>query len=85
MKTRNNLLLYTFIACLCFGHESCSTAPQTENSHTMCNPLPLDYRFTQDEGVLRRDGAHPCVVLFNERYYLFSFSENYLKNNLVSS
>ena len=71
MKTRNNLLLYTFIACLCFGNESCSTAPQTENSHTMCNPLPLDYQFTQDDGVLRRDGAHPCVVLFNERYYLF--------------
>lgn len=38
---------------------------------TICNPINLDYHFALLDNVLRRDAANPCVVLYNDEYYLF--------------
>src|SRR5438034_8723671 len=40
---------------------------------TFCNPLNLDYGLrTKGESAVHRHGADPVIVLFNNRYYLFS-------------
>jgi hypothetical protein len=43
---------------------------------TFCNPLDLDYGFFQRDKRVFRHGADPVVVLFKDRYYLFSTWEN---------
>ncbi|WP_291529097.1 family 43 glycosylhydrolase [Bacteroides sp. UBA939] len=37
---------------------------------TISNPINLNYRFCLDD-VSRRDAANPCIVLFDDDYYLF--------------
>lgn len=63
MKIIRCLLLFVvLISCQC---------SHMENSQiTMCNPINLDYRFSVDN-VSRRDGAHPCIILYKDEYYLF--------------
>src|SRR5215208_1199443 len=40
---------------------------------TFCNPLNLDYGLrVKGTSAVHRHGADPVVVLFNDRYYLFS-------------
>jgi beta-xylosidase len=39
---------------------------------TFCNPLNLDYAIRETKGVWARHGADPVIVLFHNRYYLFS-------------
>src|SRR5688500_2087864 len=43
---------------------------------TFCNPLDLDYGFFQRGDRVFRHGADPVIVLFKDRYYLFSTWEN---------
>lgn len=74
--------LYVCLALLPILFGSCHSMNQTEVNATMCNPLPLNYDFTVEEGVARRDGAHPCVVLFQDVYYLFmSNIQGYYKSD----
>lgn len=74
--------LYVCLALLPVLFGSCHSMNQTEVNATMCNPLPLNYDFTVEEGVARRDGAHPCVVLFQDVYYLFmSNIQGYYKSD----
>ena len=74
--------LYVYLALLPILFSSCHSINDTEVNATMCNPLPLNYDFTVEEGVSRRDGAHPCVVLFRDVYYLFmSNIQGYYKSD----
>ncbi|HTL30912.1 MAG TPA: family 43 glycosylhydrolase [Tepidisphaeraceae bacterium] len=50
---------------------SCLASAQP-SSKTFCNPLNLDYRVRQIKGVWSRHGADPVVILYKNRYYLFS-------------
>src|SRR5687768_18610969 len=43
---------------------------------TFCNPLDLDYGFFQRGERVFRHGADPVIVLYKDRYYLFSTWEN---------
>ena len=43
---------------------------------TFCNPLDVDYGFFQRGERIFRHGADPVIVLFKDRYYLFSTWEN---------
>jgi hypothetical protein len=43
---------------------------------TFCNPLDLDYGFFQRDKRVFRHGADPVIVLYKDRYYLFSTWEN---------
>src|SRR5690349_4425104 len=59
---------------ICFGFAlartlcvHAATAPRT-----FCNPLDIDYGPVVHSGVTVRHGADPVIVLFNDRYYLFS-------------
>lgn len=40
------------------------------SNHTICNPINISYQFSLNE-TSRRDGAHPCIILFNNEYFLF--------------
>ena len=71
--------LYVCLALLLILFSSCHFMNDAEVNATMCNPLPLNYDFTVEEGVSRRDGAHPCVVLFRDVYYLFMSNNSSLK------
>ena len=74
--------LYVCLALLPILFNSCHSMNDAEVNATMCNPLPLNYDFTVEEGVSRRDGAHPCVVLFRDVYYLFmSNIQGYYKSD----
>lgn len=74
--------LYVCLALLPILFSSCHSINDTEVNATMCNPLPLNYDFMVEEGVSRRDGAHPCVVLFRDVYYLFmSNIQGYYKSD----
>ena len=48
--------------------------PDTENLvfRTISNPLNLNYRFCLND-VSRRDAANPCIIQFEDGYYLFLF------------
>ena len=69
MRT-NLLLLATFVAGLA------SPVSAQPASKTFCNPLDLDYGFFQRGQRVFRHGADPVIVLYNDRYYLFSTWEN---------
>ncbi len=43
---------------------------------TFCNPLDVDYGFFQRADRVFRHGADPVIVLYKDRYYLFSTWEN---------
>jgi hypothetical protein len=49
-----------------------SALAQQPKTKTFCNPLNLDYAVRETKGVWARHGADPVVVLFKNRYYLFS-------------
>ncbi len=60
-----------------------------EGGRTFCNPLNIDYRFSI-HSPFYREAADPCVVTFNNEYYLFAshssgywWSTNFLDWNLV--
>src|SRR5436190_7021204 len=44
----------------------------TPPPRTFCNPLNLDYGLRDKGGTVHRHGADPVIVLYNDRYYLFS-------------
>ena len=60
--------------------------PDTENPvfRTISNPLNLNYRFCLDD-VSRRDAANPCIVQFEDGYYLFLFGSGgyYYSSDLI--
>ncbi len=63
----------------------CQYPANTKNTATtICNPLPLNYNFAVD-GVSRRDAAQPCIVLFQDSYYLFMSNAGgyYHSNDLI--
>ncbi|WP_366186147.1 family 43 glycosylhydrolase [Flavobacterium ovatum] len=50
----------------------CQSSKQMDAMQTtVCNPMDLNYRFSLD-GVSRREGADPTVVLYQDEYYLFA-------------
>src|SRR6185369_15773924 len=61
------------LSVLVFGACSSSLA---EAPKTFCNPLDVDYGFFQREKRVFRHGADPVIVLFKDRYYLFSTWDN---------
>lgn len=67
-----NRFLFSSLLFLLLSLTACRDLPSSAvaDGPTWCNPLPLDYRFAPD-GVSRRDGSQPCVVLFGDTYYLF--------------
>lgn len=67
-----NRFLFSTLLFLLLSLTACRDLPSSAvaDGPTWCNPLPLDYRFAPD-GVSRRDGSQPCVVLFGDTYYLF--------------
>lgn len=75
--------LYVYLALLPISFSSCHSINDTEVNATMCNPLPLNYDFTVEEGVSRRDGAHPCVVLFRDVYYLLCLIYKGIINRMI--
>ena len=60
--------------------------PDTENLvfRTISNPLNLNYRFCLDD-VSRRDAANPCIIQFEDGYYLFLFGSGgyYYSSDLI--
>ena len=50
--------LYVCLALLPILFNSCHSMNDAEVNATMCNPLPLNYDFTVEEGVSRRDGEN---------------------------
>ena len=60
--------------------------PDAENPvfRTISNPLNLNYRFCLDD-VSRRDAANPCIVQFEDGYYLFLFGSGgyYYSSDLI--
>ena len=51
----------------------CASSLLGGTPRTFCNPLNLDYGLrTKGTSPLHRHGADPCIVLFKDRYYLFS-------------
>src|SRR5207244_1083358 len=63
-------LLAGFIAAVLFAVPFAVAAPPPR---TFCNPLNLDYGVREKAGSEpHRHGADPVIVLFNDRYYLFS-------------
>lgn len=84
MKIIRCLLLFVVLT-------SCQCSHMENSQITMCNPINLDYRFSVDN-VSRRDGAHPCVILYKDEYYLFMsdaggyyHSNDLLHWNLIST
>lgn len=75
--------LYVCLALLPILFNSCHSMNDAEVNATMCNPLPLNYDFTVEEGVSRRDGAHPCVVLFRDVYYLLCLIYKGIINRMI--
>ncbi len=49
-----------------------STTRPASTAQTFCNPLDLDYGFRGGGTHAYRHGADPVVVLYHDRYYLFS-------------
>ena len=43
-----------------------------QSPKTFCNPLNLDYGISVKKEIAYRHGADPVIVLFGDRYYLFS-------------
>ncbi|MGE5448821.1 MAG: family 43 glycosylhydrolase [Bacteroidales bacterium] len=43
----------------------------TVNAQTYCNPMNLDYRFSQNQP-FRREASDPTAVLYKDEYYLFA-------------
>src|SRR5947208_3602427 len=69
MPERRQLRLFVrsvLLILLCLPVRS-SAAPRT-----FCNPLDLDYGISVKKDDAYRHGADPVIVLFNDRYYLFS-------------
>ncbi len=56
------ILFFLLTSSLAFGQQP----------KTFCNPLNLDYGIRETKGVWARHGADPVIVLFKNRYYLFS-------------
>src|SRR5438067_122977 len=48
------------------------SAAWADAPRTLCNPLNLDYGISVKKDVAYRHGADPVIVLFGDRYYLFS-------------
>lgn len=67
LKRIQYILFFTIIFSFTQGqNHNRATGVQT----TVCNPMDLNYRFSLD-GISRREGADPTVVLFQNEYYLF--------------
>lgn len=68
MKIRTLLLLFVIILF------SCNENKVSENPKTYCNPLNLDYGWGNFKSPVRnaRTSADPVIVLFKEKYYLFT-------------
>jgi hypothetical protein len=64
------MVLRIMLFIMCAGFISCTDYPESRNP-TMCNPIHIEYRFTDDKPS-RRMAADPVIVLYNDAYYLFS-------------
>ena len=68
----------TYILCLLlvsFIHYSCTRGTQKgtfPKDPTFCNPMNLDYGFVGEYNTPRRTAADPVIVLFKDKYYLFT-------------
>lgn len=65
--TRAILLSIAVVVATCGAQ-----APAAEPTKTFCNPLNLDYGLRKVAAQPSRHGADPVVVLYKDRYYLFS-------------
>jgi xylan 1,4-beta-xylosidase len=48
------------------------SAAEGQSARTFCNPLNLDYGLLKGKAQHYRHGADPVIVLYKNRYYLFS-------------
>lgn len=65
--------LLAALACTTvFALTAAHAQPATRPAKTFCNPLDLDYGLREAKGELYRHGADPVIVLYHDRYYLFS-------------
>jgi len=62
-----SLIILLFLSLQCF---SGATVPDKDAIY--CNPLDLDYGWGTFRGSISRTSADPVIVLFKEKYYLFS-------------
>lgn len=61
------------LAAFLLSARAFSTCAAPPEGKTFCNPLDLDYGYQKSKsGTLYRHGADPVVVIFKDRYYLFS-------------
>jgi len=69
MKQKLSLLLVSFILFSCTG-----TKIETKQPLTFCNPMNLDYGWGnfQTKEKKARSAADPVIVLFKNKYYLFT-------------
>ncbi|WP_373837381.1 discoidin domain-containing protein [Bacteroides heparinolyticus] len=65
-KILKNILLILFLFCI-----GCQSFDIHTKTNTVCNPMNLSYNFLLGEE-LRRDICCPCIVLYEDIYYLFA-------------
>ena len=57
--------------CLAGAAHAQNGSTKTAGTHTYCNPMDLDYRFSLDKPS-RREAADPTMVVFHGEYWLFA-------------
>ena len=68
MKKSTHLLIASILAgCI----TSCSSGKRIAQHRIVTNPMNLNYRF-QPKDESRREAADPVIVLFKNKYYLFT-------------
>lgn len=67
MPCEMSYLIRTALLVLFTAQLAHAAAPRT-----FCNPIDIDYGLRVRSGAVHRHGADPVIVLFNDRYYLFS-------------
>lgn len=63
---------FSLIAALAWLFAVGCTDPQATQAPTYCNPIDLNYGWGAFRQTLARAAADPVIVLFKDRYYLFS-------------
>jgi hypothetical protein len=67
------ILSLVVVVVACAAWAAAASAQTRPAPRTFCNPLDLDYGLRQKRGgAVHRHGADPVVVLFKDRYWLFS-------------
>ena len=85
MKTALHLLVLIAMTLTLVSQTAVADPKDSQALLTFCNPVNLEYRFTPGKPS-RRMAADPVIVLFKDRYFLFSTgsSEYWYSSDLVN-